>query len=746
MNEKQASNLPSPIVRPTTLHVDPWHPASDDTPRLFFIDILAAIWRRRVRALVAGALGASLVMLFAQSLPVRYTSTSSIMIEPRERETLKVDQVLSSLPAESSVVDTEVEVLRSPELARQVMQRLGLYADPEFNTTLAKPSLLKRIAGAFTRIRAANADTGEAGAALPEVAQQVALNSFRQGLDVDRSGLTYVIKVSFSSSDAQKSQKVANAVIDTYLADQIHLKDDAVQEANSMLAARVESLRKEVVEAERAIAEYTAKNGLLNAEGANLTERSITTLSTELSTAKAEQAQHEARLNIALEQARRGGSSAVGEAVASETVRALRQQQTEVLRKKADLETRYGEAHPAIVNIRREAADIETAINAEISRIIGSLRANVAAARERTGSLQASVADGRRDLTKDSVAMVGLAALERDAEAVRAIHKSFLTRLRQTTEQQGMVGTDARIIARASLPLGSSFPPMRLASAAAVLFGLIAAALAVAMAEMWDDRIKSAEDAERRLGLPVLTTIPDVEHRAPAEYVVEKPLSSFAEALRDLETSLFCVDSSTRPKVVTLLSSVAGEGKTTCTLALGRLCSMSGARVLLVDTDLRQRALSKELGLDDEPGLIEAISCEVSARECLHQDILSRAMILPVGRGPLAKRDCLQSDSTRRLFEQLRSEFDIILVDTAPLLAVAESRIVAHHADAAIVLARWYSTPSGATADAIRMARSAEVPVIGLALTRVDERRQASFAYSPHARARRYAYSTYCER
>ncbi len=746
MNGNDIPALPSPVARPTTLYVDQLRPPPDDTPRLFFMDILAAVWRRRVPALLAAGLVAASVIGVAASLPTRYTSVSSIMIEPRHRATVKVDEVLSALPAESSVIDTEVEVLRSPDVSKQVVEKLNLYNDPEFNPTLAEPNLLKRLTdAALSHVWPASANAGEPEAPSPDSVRQATLNAFRERLHIDRAGLTYVIKVAFSSTDPQKSKDVADAVVDVYRADQIRLKDDAVQQANAVLSSRVESLREEVVEAERAIAEYTTSHGLLNAAGSNLTERSITTLSAELSNAKAEQAQHEARLTTALDETRRGGSSALGEAVASDTVRVLRQQQAEVLRKKADLETRYGDLHPAIVNIRREESDIQAAIDAEIQRIVGSLRTNVEVARERTASLEASVAEERHTLTKNSAAMVGLAALERDAQAVRDIYKSFLTRLRQTTEQTGMGGADARVIARANLPLGASFPPMNLAFAAAVLLGLIAAALAVVIAEMWDDRIKSAEDAERQLGLPVLTAIPDIKHRAPAEFVVEKPLSAFAESLRNLETSLFCVQAAHRPKVVTLLSSVSGEGKTTCTLALGRLCSMSGARVLIMDTDLRHRSLSTQLHFDDSPGLLEAISGEAQVTDCLQRDRLSSAMVLPVGRGPLANRDYLQSAAATQVFQKLRAEFDIILIDTAPLLSVAEPRLVAHHADAAVVLTRWDDTPANVTADAVRIARAADVPVIGLALTRVDVHRQTSFAYSPHTRTGRYAYASYWE-
>jgi len=741
-----------------------------DNPKLFFSDVISAFYRRWKLALGSALVAGTAVLAITMSLTPMYTSNSTLVIEPRVQQTVIMDEAMGGLPAESYVVDTEVEVLRSPTLAQKVVENLKLESDPEFNLALRNRGMLREAIDSMMNFArgwldrpqyAAVQDAAVFGTdAQPWFApasegalgdgqiaanrqQQTTLNNFRKGLSVERVGLTYAIRVSFTSEDPQKAQAIAANVAEEYLRQQIEMKSDAMRQANEMIASRVESLRNEVAVAEQRVADYTSENSLLNASGSSLTEQGISALMSELASARAEQAEHEARLSAALDQAAAGGSGAVAEAVASDTVRILRQQHAEVLREKADLETRYGDLHPGVINIRRQAADLQLAIDAEINRVIGSLRANVIAARQRTASLQGSI-DGERDnLARNNSATVGLAELERNATAVRTVYETFLSRLEQTTEQQGMELTDARVVAQATLPLASSYPPWSLAGAAAIGLALLAAMASVVTAEMRDDRFKSPAEAEDALGLPVFAAIPAIRHRRPSEYVVEKPLSQFTEAFRNLEAALFLSHPNARPKTITLISALPGEGKTTSVLALARLCSLSGARVAIVDADLRHRALSRQMDFSASPGLLEVIAGEAQLKDCLRPDGLSTVMILPAGDGALSRSNLLLTREAKSVFDELRAKFDIVLIDTAPILPVAESRLVARHADAAVVLTRWYHTSSAATAEAIKAARSANVPVMGIVMTRVDTRRQSSFAYSPHGRNYQRSYASY---
>jgi len=739
-----AAPPPEPYAEP--VHAYPQAP--DDNAKIFLIDILAAIHRNRKLALAVGLLAAAAVILVTLSITPLYKSSASIMLDTRRKQVVDVQAVLSNLPSDTFVVDSEAQVLQSPDLARKVIARLNLAQDPEFNSALRDPSTLSSL-----RKGAAHGLASLAGwlglaqprqeSVSPERREAAILQTFRSNLTIARQGLTYVINITFWSEDAGKARRIADAVAETYLQQQRDAKVQATQRANTLIQTRVKALQQQVFRAEQAVADYKSKHGLLNAVGAPLTEQVISALNTQMATAQAQEAEQAGRLAAARAQLQRNGSDGVGQAALSETVRQLRAQQAELITQEADLARRYGPRHPALIKVRSQRQALDTALVAEVQRVIGAQQAEASAAASRASSLRASIAKDRQQLAANNSAGVRLAELERDANAVRGVYESFLNRLKQTAAQEGLQEADAAIVSRASLPLQPSSPSWMLAAAIAAALALLAAGLAVLLREFFHRGVRSPFEAEHAVGLPVIATIPQIAKANPAAYVVQRPLSDFAEAIRNLRTSLFLSRAGTPPKIVALMSALPHEGKTTTALALGRQCAESGARVLIVDADLRRHALTAHL---DEPvpyGLVELLEGRAPLERCLYRDPLSSAMILPVARGNGASNDLFFAHDLEPLFARLRERFDIILVDTAPLLPLAEPRVVAAHADAAVLLTHWHKTSQTAMQDAARLMRSLDVPIAGLVLTCADMKLLDSFGYSARSYGQRAGYARY---
>jgi capsular exopolysaccharide synthesis family protein len=720
---------------------------SDQQAKLFFIDVLAAIHRRWRAAAIVAAATVVLAIIGAFLVTPLYKSTATIMLDTRHENVVDLQAVLSNLPADTFVVDSEVELLRSPALSKRVIAKLNLDRDPEFNATLRPATIFSEISDG---VKAAIHNTlvffglvPVSGLDAEQRQQEAVVEAFQQNLDVERTGLTYVITVSFWSQDAEKAVRIANALADAYVDQQKELKLQATRQANALLQKRIDSLRERVRTAEKAVADYKAKHGLLNAVGAPLTEQEISALNAQLAVARSDEAQQEGRLAAALAQAHQGGNNAIGQASTSDTIRALRTQEAEILQQEADLRSRYGPLHPALIKIEQQRAAIQSAINSEISRVVAAQRAETQAAQQRSGSLQASVDRDRAILALNNGAGVELAELERDADAVRSLYQSFLTRFQQTSAQEGMQDADAAVVSRATIPLKPSFPSWLLVLAAAFVLASMAAAATIALLEMMDRGVRSPETAEQDFGLPVLATVPRIAHEDPAAYAVEKPLSNYAEAFRNLRTALFLSRDGRAPKVIALTSAVPGEGKTTTALSLGRQTAVSGARVVIVDADLRRRSLSMRIPRRVERGLLELVAGRASLDECLVKDELSGAMILPAANTGLIGKDIFFAHDLGRVFDMLRERFDIILIDTAPLLPLAESRVVASHADTVVLLARWHETSRAAIADAVRLIQSVDVPIAGLALSNVDLKQLGSFGYSARTYNYQAAYAGY---
>jgi uncharacterized protein involved in exopolysaccharide biosynthesis/Mrp family chromosome partitioning ATPase len=723
------------------------HPQGEDNAKIFLIDILAAIHRNRRLALFVGSAAAVTVLVVTFFLTPMYQSTATSMLDTRHEQVVDLQAVLSNLPSDTFVVDSEVQVLQSPALAHRVIAKLHLDKDPEFNAALRPQNIFSQTLGAakagmrtiFSYLGIEPASDVDSGDRTEESVAQ----AFENNLTITRQGLTYVIDIGFWSQDPAKAVRIANAVAQTYIEQQKDMKSQATRQANVLIARHVETLKKQVHDAEQAVADYKTKHGLLNAVGAPLTEQEITALNTQLASAQAQQAEEEGKLAADMQQYRNGGSNGVGQAAVSDTVRELRGQQATLLQEDADLSRRYGSKHPALIKVRNQLAAIDAAIAQEVTRIISQQKAVTSAAQQRAASLAASVNRDRNTLALNNAAGVRLAELQRDADAVRGVYESFLNRLKQTDAQEDLQDADAQIISPANIPLKPSRPSWLLAVAAAMLFAMLASACAILLREFLDRGVRSPEEAENAVGMPVIAVVPRIAKADPVSYVVKRPMSDFAEAIRNLRTSLFLSRTGTPPKVVALMSALPNEGKTTTTLALGRQAAESGARVVIIDADMRKRAMSSYVREPVRDGLVELLDGSAPLESCLYHDPLSNAMILPIANGDMAGRDIFFSHDLGGVFDALRKRFDIVLVDTAPLLPLAEPRVVASHADSIVMLTRWHETPRSAMQEAARLIRTLDVPVAGMALTYTDMKLMDSFGYAARSHGQRASYAGY---
>jgi capsular exopolysaccharide synthesis family protein len=404
------------------------------------------------------------------------------------------------------------------------------------------------------------------------------------------------------------------------------------------------------------------------------------------------------------------------------------------------MQGRYGDRHPDLLKAKRQLADMDAQIQAEIRRIVSNLEAQVTVARERTASMAASAARAKGNLAANNQASVRLNELERNAEAARALYNSFLNRFKETTAQQGFEAPDARVLSQAKIPGWPSSPNKQLNLLIALVLAVGAGLGAAVLAEALDSGLGTAEDVERRMHLTYLGSIPTLESTLkagplfkskipPVDFVVEKPLSSFAEAFRNLRAAVLFSRTGESVKVIAITSSLPGEGKTTTSLALARTMAIAGSSTIILDCDLRRRGISRFLSGEPVNGLIEVLNGTCVLEQALVRDGASGAMILPLARSAYTAKDVFRTPAMRRLLEGLRRRFDVVVLDTAPVLPVADTRILAAMADTVVVLTRWRKTPRKAMESTLRILKSTTANIAGVALTQVDLKMQAKTGY-----------------
>ena len=328
--------------------------------------------------------------------------------------------------------------------------------------------------------------------------------------------------------------------------------------------------------------------------------------------------------------------------------------------------------------------------------------------------------------------------LERNATSVRTLYESFLNRFKETTTEQGMADSDARVVSKAKIPSSPSFPKLGLNLMLGLLFGVLAGVGAIMLAEMLDSGIATSEDIERVLGVPSLGSVPLLSStqagakggaQSPADMIVEKPLSAFAEAFRNLRTSIVYSRVDKAVRVIAVTSALPGEGKTTTAFCLGRAMAMSGSRTVVVDCDVRRRNINRLLGQEPAVGLMEVLAGKATLDQALVLDSASGAWFLPLARSSFTPKDLFGGAAMQNLLAELKSRFEFVLLDTAPVLPVADTRSLAPQADVVVFLTQWRRTPRRAVQSAFDLLRSVGADISGVALTQVDVREQARYGY-----------------
>jgi len=367
-----------------------------------------------------------------------------------------------------------VEILRSRTVIRRVVEKLDLVADPEFNGRLRPAPLIRINPIGWLKSLIGTPDSVPIGEA--EQRERV-LNSVIDAVlartDIVRRGVTFVIEVNFTSDNPEKAARIANAIADAYVLDQLEARFDATRQATEWLAQRLEGLRSQVRDSERAAELFRSTHGLQSSAGTTINEQQLSELNAQLILARANLAEKQAIAARARQIQQNGGSiETVAGVLQSTTISALRQKQAELAREQADLSSKYGPRHPAIVNIDAQRRDLERQIGNEITRIVGSIANDAAVARSRVDALQSSLDQLRGRAGDDNQASVQLRELERVASANRAVYETFLSRYGETSTIQDLKATDARVITRATRPGHASYPRVQLFAGIAFMVSL----------------------------------------------------------------------------------------------------------------------------------------------------------------------------------------------------------------------------------------------------------------------------------
>lgn len=675
-------------------------------------EIFAAL-RRRIWVLLGIVVPVLAVTAGLLSLLTpRYTAELLIMIEAADNQRfVSLDSVVAGLSGDEQSVQSEAHVLRSRALAERVVQRLGLAQDPEFSEGL-DPALS------------------------PAVRHSAILDRYLDRLEVAPLDNSRVIAVRFSSRDPEKAARIANTLADEYLQSRLETKFELTHQANTWLSQRIAELRQKTADAEAAVEKARAELGLLEGNGVTLTSQELVELNTQLVLARTERAEAEARLAQVQQRAGdRGGAETTLEVLQSPLIQRLREQEAEVQRRVAELSSELGPKHPRMIQLQAEAADLRERIDREVRKIITGLRNEVNVARARERAIARSLDELKSRKQADNQGAIRLRQLEREAAANRELLDTLLARQKETASQEDLnfQQPDATVFSPAVTPAEPSWPRTGLVLGLAGLGALMLGLLTVLLLELMDAGFRSGEQFEQYTGVPSLGFIPLVrkprEFRTLPGYLAQRPASALGESLRTLSWSLRLAFPDQPPRRLLFASALPNEGKTTVASCLATAEANAGRRVVLIDADIRQPGCHELAGIAREPGLSNLLAGDTTLDEVLTEAEWQGLKVIPAGQPSSQAPNLLGSERMRKLLAELDARFDLVVIDSPPVMAAADARILAGLVDATVLVIRWGKTRRSTARLALRQLQGAGARIAGGLLSMVDVKRNAQYGY-----------------
>ena len=709
----------------------------ENTSDLSLSDYFHTLWLRRALLLNMTLFIMFIAVLVIYQLPPRYTAQTQLLVGINAAKVVDIEQVLTGSMTGDSAVIGEMEVIKSREIARKVIESLKLDQNPEFNTTLVAPGFLSNLnplnlmpktwleAIGFKSIEIRTEEEQR------EALQTRIINRFVKKLTVTQVKRSQVINIAFESQDPKLAANIVNTIADKYIIGQLQAKFDATKKATDWLNDQLAELKKKVEASEKGVESYKTTHNLIDvSKEVGLSQQQLSEVNSQLIVARVQRAEAEAKYQQVEDISRSGRNfDSVVDVLNSTLISSLRGQESEVQRRYSEMLVEYGARHPKMIQMRAELDDIESKIRVEVKKIAAGFRNTLDVARARESSLLASLRQLESKTTGNNQDEVELRALEREASANKALFENFLGRFKETASTQGIEQADARVISFAEIPTTATFPKKDMILLVSFIGAVFVSISLVFVIEQLNPGVRSPEQIHHLFNVSTMGIIPlQQESKAePFDYVVDKPMSGLAEAINTLRISLSLLNPDAVVKSVLITSSVPAEGKSTLAIMLARMSANSGQKTVVVEADIRRPAISKVFGFDKESlGLTDLLSNhDLTLADVLLKDSKTGLMILSRGKaGYVNPLDLFASKRMRSIMQELREQFDLVVVDSAPIMAVPDSRILQSLVDKTIYVLKWDSTPKKVVRNGLHMlTKDGNSNVAGIVLQQINLKR-----------------------
>ena len=611
-------------------------------------------------------------------------------------------------------LQTQVDILHSRDLARRVIQQLNLTESEEFKAKSA------------------------GGPGMGEAERETRLvNAFQSRYDVSVGRLSRVISISFDAYNPQLAKEVANSAANEYIAWTMENRGSGLAAAKTFLEKRVREAEGELHKSESAFQQYAAKHRIITLDDKNnITVERAAELNRQLV-----QVQNERRAAEALyQQSLMVTAEELPEVLNNPTVQNLSKELSKQEQELAHLSERYQPTYPAVKQVQGQITQLKAQLETAKQRIVKNIKTQYQVARKREESLIASFGESKNQAIAENRETIELNTLRQKLETDRKIYDELLQQLVRAGVESSFQPSNIRVVQSAEVPIAPIKPNKPLNIGLALVVGL---ALGIGLAfflEYLDNTINTSEDVERIVHLPPLGAIPSLQSLAKrrlftgqassatalararsAELLSQhESRSSFAEAYRALRTSLLLSSAEHAPRTMLVTSSHPAEGKTTIVANTAISLAQTGARVLVLDADMRRPRCHKILSLKNEAGLSNYLSRETPLERVIQEHEIPNLYVLTAGPVPPNPSELLSSPKLRALLEELRDKFDHVVIDSPPVINVTDALIISTSVDGVVLVVKSGHTPREAVLRAKQALADVNAKVFGVVLNGID--------------------------
>ncbi len=673
-----------------------------------------------------------LAVLVVFSLTPVYQATAVLQIEQEQAKVVSIEEIYGLDSGGDSYLNTQFEVLKSRSVLEKVVERLDLLSNPEFNATLREKNPYAEILNwrGWFGLESPVVDVSD------ERVLSDTLDLLAAAVSVQPVKKTQIVKINALSKSPALAAEIANAIAESYIEAYMEAKLSLTLTATSWMQERLTELSGKLRDTEGNLQAYREQEELVDLQGV------LTISSNELKSLTESLVQVRRKLTVSesIYQQIKNGSLKKGRGVDSiqavlrhPLVQGLKQEESKVQRLVKDLSRRYGPKHPKMISARSELESIQQNISGQINNIIDGVERDFELDRSNEKSLKKAVAEAKSRVQDINRKQFRLRALEREVRTNKDLYDAFFKRIQETSATSDLQTANARVVDKAYTPKNPVKPKKKLIVVIAALLGLMVSCGIAFLLEMLNNTIRSTRDIEDKLNLPVLGVLPklttkELKKGAAHRLFLQKDLHGFGEAVRTIRTSINLTAMDKEHCVFAITSTAPGEGKSSVAsnlaLALGQL-----GKTLLVDCDLRRPVVGKNYGVKGgSAGMANLLAGTASIGECIHSaDGIS---VIPCGQVPPNPQELLSSDRFAVLIEQLKQDYDYVVIDCPPVQSVSDALTISRLSDGLVYVIEAGRIQLGAIQTTVGRLLQARAPITGVVLNKIDPTRKDSYGYN----------------